>query len=140
MVIISVSPRQTERSAQQERSLQQACRCAAVADEYRCKDTLVLDLTGVTPVVDFFVIATGTSQRQMHAAADEVKRVLGAEGSRCHGLEGYENSTWILQDYGDIVLHLFTPEARQMYDLEHLWADAPRIDWRAVTGTPESRV
>lgn len=67
----------------------------------------------------------------MRAIADEVNRVLGEEGSSRLGVEGYETSSWILQDYGDVVLHVFTPETRGVYDLEHLWADAPRVDWRA---------
>ena len=103
--------------------------CAKVADDYRGKDTLVLDLTKITPIVDYFVLTTGTSRRQMHAIAEEVDRVLQLEGSSRIGVEGYQNSTWILQDYGDIVLHVFTAETRTLYDLEHLWADAPRVDW-----------
>jgi ribosome-associated protein len=91
---------------------------------------LVLDLTKITPIADYFVLTTGTSRRQMHAIAEEVDRVLEAAGSSRIGLEGYDNSTWILQDYGDVVLHVFTAETRALYDLEHLWADAPRIDWQ----------
>jgi len=66
----------------------------------------------------------------MHAIAEEVDRVLQGEGSNRIGLEGYQNSNWILQDYGDIVLHVFTAETRTVYDLEHLWADAAQVDWR----------
>ena len=113
-----------------QRSLRHACLCAKIADDYKGKDTLVLDLTAITPIVDYFVITTGTSRRQMHAVVEEVDRVLEAEGSSRIGLEGYRSNTWILQDYGDVVLHVFSSEAREIYDLEHLWADAPRIDWR----------
>ena len=102
---------------------------AAVADDYRGKDTLVLDMTQVTPIVDYFVVTTGTSRRQMHAIAEEVDRVLESVGSRRIGIEGYDSSSWILQDYGDTVLHVFTTETRDLYDLEHLWADAQRVDW-----------
>jgi ribosome-associated protein len=66
----------------------------------------------------------------MHAVVEEVDSVLESEGSRRIGLEGYSGNTWILQDYGDVVLHVFSSEARKIYDLEHLWADALRIDWR----------
>lgn len=117
---------------QQQRSLRHACLCAKVADEFRGTDTIVIDLTKITPIVDYFVISTGTSRRQMHAIAEEVDSILKAEGSKRIGLEGYDDSSWILQDYGDVVLHVFTEEAREIYDLEHLWADAPQIDWRAV--------
>ncbi len=72
----------------------------------------------------------------MRAIADEVDRVLREQGAERLGLEGYETSTWLLQDYGDIVLHIFTPEARGIYDLEHLWGDAPRVDWRTACNEP----
>jgi ribosome-associated protein len=115
---------------EQRRSLDHACRCALAADDSRGQDTVVLDLTGVTPIVDFFVIATANSGRQMRAIADAVTQTLRATGSRRIGKEGVDGSTWLLLDYGDIVLHVFSPEARAQYDLEHLWADAPRIDWK----------
>jgi ribosome-associated protein len=91
----------------------------------------VLDLTAVTPIFDFFVLTTASSVRQMRAIADEVDRVLGSEGSRPLGREGGESATWILHDFGDIVLHVFTAEARKLYDLENLWADAVPVDWQA---------
>jgi len=96
----------------------------------RGRETLVLDLTEVTPIVDYFVITTGSSGRQMRAVADEVDRIVRASGSRPRGIEGQHDANWILHDFGDIVLHVFSPEARKLYDLEHLWADAPRVDWR----------
>ncbi|MGH7127197.1 MAG: ribosome silencing factor [Planctomycetaceae bacterium] len=123
---VSISPEQYARS------LRQACLIARTAEEYRGQNTVVLDLTAITPIFDFFVITSGTSRRQMHAVAEEVDRALAGEGSPRRGVEGYEGSSWILQDYGDIVLHIFTPEVRQVYDLERLWADAKRIDWRNV--------
>lgn len=122
------------RSAAKERSLHLACRCAQAAEDARGQDTLVLDLTDVTPIVDYFVITTGTSSRQMKSLAAEVDRVLRREGSRPQGVEGEAGASWILHDFGDIVLHVFTSEARRLYDLEHLWADAPRVDWKAVNG------
>lgn len=131
---INTESNDEKRAAHYQVSLETACRCAKIADEYRGREVVVLDLTGVTPIVDFFVIATGTSRRQMHAIAEEINRELKREGNPPLGREGYEESTWILQDYGDVVLHVFTDEARAMYDLEGLWADAKRIDWQ--TGTP----
>jgi ribosome-associated protein len=113
------------------RSLKAACLCAKAAEDTRGKETLVLDLTEVTPIVDYFVITTGASGRQMSAVAEEVDRVMRSTGSRPRGVEGEKDSSWILHDFGDIVLHVFSPEARKLYDLEHLWADAPRVDWKA---------
>ncbi len=99
----------------------------------------MLDMTNVTPIVDYFILTTGSSRRQMHAVAEEVDRVLEAEeGSQRIGLEGYESNSWILQDYGDIVLHIFSPEARSLYELERLWADALPVDWKAYLEHSES--
>ncbi len=114
-------------------SRESAILCARIADDYRGLDTVILDLTDITPIVDFFVISTGATRRQMHAIAEEVDRVLNERGSRRVGLEGYRESNWILQDYGDVVLHVFTEEMRKLYDLERLWADAPRVEWQVDT-------
>lgn len=121
-----------ERQSQIDRTRQQACLAARVLADTRGQDVLVLDLTNVTPIVDFFVIATGTSVRQMRSMAEEVHKVLKHEGSRRRGSEGDVASPWLLQDYGDIVVHVFSQDARQLYDLEHLWADAPRVDWVSI--------
>lgn len=125
---------------QRARSLDHACRCAQIAEEYRGRDTLVLDLTEVTPIVDYFVITSGTNPRQMRALAEEVRAVMKTLGNRTSGTEGDGDSSWLLQDYGDIVLHVFQPEARKLYDLERLWADAKRIDWRTHLGLPAAPV
>jgi ribosome-associated protein len=129
------------RSAQlYQTSLSNAVIAAHIADQLRGQNIVVLDLTGITSIVDFFIIATGTSGRQMHAIADEVNRKLKHEdGNRRVSIEGYRTEgNWILVDYGDVVLHVFTPEGRQLYNLEQLWADAPRIDWKSLA--PPTRV
>ena len=104
--------------------------CARVADENKARDVVVLDMRKLTPLYDFFVIATGVGRRQLHALAEEIDAALHAEGDERLAIEGYEAGKWIMQDYGDIVVHVFDPESREYYDLEHLWADAPRLDWR----------
>ena len=125
---------------QRTRSLDDACRCAQIAEEFRGRDILVLDLTEVTPIFDYFVITTGSNPRQMFALAEEVRIKLKARGSHCLGTEGEAHSNWLVQDYGDMVLHVFQQEARGIYDLERLWADAKRIDWRAHLGLPAAPV
>lgn len=114
-------------------SLANAIAAARIADQLRGQNIVVLDLTRITSIVDFFVIVTGTSLRQMHAIADEVNFKLKHEdGNRRISIEGYRTQgNWILTDYGDVVLHVFTAEGRLLYNLEQLWADAPRIDWQA---------
>ncbi len=112
--------------------LELACLAAKVADDYRGGETVVLDLRAVTPMFDFFVITSGTSNRQMRSLAEEVNRVMKQRGSRSPGMEGDVGSPWLLYDYGDVVLHVLSPEARKLYNLEELWADAERVDWKAV--------
>ena len=102
---------------------------AKVCDDLRGKDTVVLDLTRITPLFDYFVICTGNSRRQMAAIAAEVSRVLKRHGSKRRGTEGTESSKWVVQDFGDVVIHVFAEDARGLYDLEHLWGDAPRVEW-----------
>ena len=118
-------------------SLDHACRCAYLCDQFRGQETFVLDLTAITPLFDYFVITTATNRRQMHAIADEVNREMKSLGSPRLGLEGYEGSSWVVEDYGDVVLHVFAPESRELYDLENLWGDAPRIDWRGRCAADE---
>lgn len=111
-------------------SLETALTVARIADEFRAQEIVVLDLRNVTPITDYFVIATATSGRQMQALADEVGRTLKGLGQRPLGVEGVEGTTWVLQDYGDVVLHVFNPESRKLYDLERLWADGVRVEWQ----------
>jgi ribosome-associated protein len=104
--------------------------CARVAEDNKGRDILVLDMREVTPLYDYFVIATGASRRQIHAIVEEIDDAMEAEGDRRLGIEGYESSKWVVQDYGDIVVHVFDQSAREYYGLEELWADAPKLDWK----------
>lgn len=116
--------------------LARACLCAKIADDHRGRDTVVLDLTGITPIVDYFVISTATSRRQMLAIVDDTDRALRERGQEPLGREGLDSDSWVLLDYGDVVLHIFSEESRAAYDLERLWADAARVDWRGELGLP----
>jgi ribosome-associated protein len=100
-----------------------------VAADNKARDVVVLDMRGVTPIYDFLVLTTGASRRQMHAIAEEVDAALREVGDRRLGIEGYHASRWIVQDYGDVVVHVFDPETREYYALEDLWADAQKVDW-----------
>jgi ribosome-associated protein len=84
------------------------------------------------PLYDFFVLATGASRRQIHTLAEEIDAALRAEGEVRKHIEGYEASKWVVQDYGDFVVHVFDPETRAYYALEELLADAPKLDWERV--------
>jgi ribosome-associated protein len=118
-------------------SLDRACLAARVASENKARDIVVLDLRGITPLYDFFVLATGASRRQIHTITEEVDAALRGQGDRRLAVEGYEASTWVVQDYGDVMVHVFNPQTREYYSLEDLWADAPKIDWEHHVGADE---
>jgi ribosome-associated protein len=110
------------------RSLELAKAAARTAAENRGRDIVILDMREVTPVFDYFVLATGSSRRQLHAMSEEIDHKLEDDlGDHRMGVEGYQESRWILLDYGDVVVHLFEPEAREYYGLEDLWCDATRV-------------
>lgn len=89
----------------------------------------MLDVREVTSFTDYFVIATGANPRQIQAIADEITQRLKQHGEYPASLEGYQNAEWILIDYGDFVVHIFSPKARVYYDLERLWRDAKPVKW-----------
>lgn len=116
-------------NSQVDETLEIARMVVQIADDFRGKDILLLDMRPITPIVDYFVIVTANSQRQMKALGEEVARVMKKRGYRRLGEEGTEgDGVWVLQDFGDVVLHVFSPEGRELYDLEGLWADAPRVE------------
>lgn len=119
------------------RSLELALAAARTASENRGRDIVVLDLRDVTPVFDFFVIASGTSRRQLHAMSEEIDHKLEDDlGDKRMGIEGYSESRWILLDYGSVVIHLFDDATREYYDLENLWTQAKRVDLTGVIEAP----
>jgi ribosome-associated protein len=123
--IADVSPSLETR---QERSLQLALAAARTADDNRGQDIAVLDMRSMTTEFDYFVLVTGNSRRQLHAISEEIDRVLEGElGDQRLGIEGYNESRWILLDYGSVVIHLFDADTRAYYALEDLWAHAQRV-------------
>lgn len=111
-----------------ERSLKLAMAAAKTAEENRGQDIVVLDLTSITPEFDYFVFATGTSRRQLHAMSEEIDHALEDDlGDKRLGIEGYSESRWILLDYGSVVVHLFDDESRDFYALENLWSEATQV-------------
>lgn len=108
---------------------QRACIAAKIAADNKGRDIVVLDMRSCTPIFDYFVIATGTSRRQVHTLAEEIDAALRAEGDERMSIEGYEASKWVVQDYGDVMIHIFDADTRDYYKLEELWADAVKVDW-----------
>ena len=104
-----------------------ALAAAKLAAERHCSDIVVLDLIGKSPATDYFVIATGTSDRQMRTVADEICDEAKKIRFQRFGRAGYEQAKWILLDFVDVVIHIFDKQYRDYYDLELLWGDAEKL-------------
>ena len=103
-------------------------RAAELALERKAQDVLILDLQGISSATDFFVIATGTSDIQVKAVSDHVIEESKKEGQRPDHVEGLRTGRWVLMDFIDFVVHVFHPDAREFYQLETLWGDAPTLE------------
>src|SRR3954469_22562583 len=102
-----------------------AIECAA---DKKALDMRVLDLRDIASFTEFFIIASGTNQRQVQAIADEIEEQLKKQlQTRPVRIEGYNSAEWLLMDYGDFIVHIFNKEAREFYDLERLWRDAGKV-------------
>jgi len=121
------APRPAAPGARPDPSRPRALSVARAGLDKKAEDVQVLDVRGLSSYADYFVLMTAESERQAGAIADHVDERLKAEGATKVGVEGYESGRWILVDYGDVVCHVLSPEAREFYDLEGLWADAPRV-------------
>lgn len=104
-----------------------ARRAAQVLLDNKANDVVMLDLRPVSDMADFFIVASGTSDTHVRAAAGHVVETLKKEGIRVHSVEGLEQGRWVLLDYVDFVVHVFHPTLRTYYQLERLWGDAPAV-------------
>ena len=107
---------------------ERALECVRAALDHKAYDLVVLELGNLSSVADYFVICSGRSDTQVEAIADGVQRHLAAQGERPISVEGLPRAQWALLDYGDVVVHVFYVPVRQFYDLERLWARAPRVE------------
>ncbi len=107
-------------------------------DDKKAMDIVALDISSVASFADCFLLCSGDSQRQIQAIADEVEQQMSAQGFRPAHIEGYNNAEWILLDYLDLVVHVFSKQARAYYDLERLWRDAKTIDISKLLEPPET--
>lgn len=112
---------------------------ARAADDKKAQDIVVLRVRDLLHVTDAFVIASASNTRQVRTIAEEVERqVKEIGGPGPLRVEGLDESRWVLMDYGDFVVHVFLDEAREYYNLERLWSDAPLIEWQAATAVNEA--
>ena len=118
------------------------------ADDKKAYDLLALDISGIASFASYFIFCTGDSSRQIQAVADEIEKQLRDAGIRPSHVEGYQNSEWILMDYFDLVIHIFSKNARAFYDLERLWRDGKKLNAQKLireadkktVGSPQSEV
>ena len=106
-----------------------AAAAADALDAKQGRDIVLLDMGPLLEILDLFVIASGTSKRQVRTLAEEVDTRLEEHGRAPLRVEGMDTAEWVLLDYGDLAVHIFQPEAREFYALERLWGDAPRVSW-----------
>ncbi len=97
-------------------------------EEKKAFDIQVIDISKVSILADFFVIASGSNPNQIHAMADLVEEKLSKEGVHARSVEGYQNANWILMDYQDLVIHIFDQESREFYNLERIWSDGETVE------------
>jgi len=107
-----------------------AVQAARLAANTNCQNVVVLDVTGVSPVTDFLVIATGTSPRQMKTVGDEVEEVGEGQDYRAISRVGDDSSSWTCIDFVDVVVHVFSRDARSYNDIDGLWGDTRPVEWR----------
>jgi ribosome-associated protein len=112
---------------------------AAAALDRQAEDVLALDVRDLTSLADTFLIASGRSRQHVRAIAEAVLEAARRDGIRSLGAEGLEEGRWALLDFGSAIFHVFHEEARRHYDLERLWADAPRLDVAPVEAKPQRK-
>lgn len=118
----------TKKTAAKPKLPAQLTAAIQAARDKKATDLVVLDLRKTGAFTDFFLIATGANPRQVHAIADAVEQALKAKHVRPAHLEGYQRAEWVLVDYFDFIVHVFSPSARSFYGLERLWGNAARIE------------
>jgi len=112
---------------------QLALLAAEVCDEKKAKEIIVLDVRKITTISDYFIVCSTTNERQARAIAEGMRMRMKELGRREMGVEGIEDARWVLQDFGDIVLHIFHESQREFYDIEGLWADAKQVRWKKAS-------
>ena len=105
-----------------------ARRSRELLDEKLAGDIIILDLRGLSTITDYFVICSAESRRQIKALAEHVAAQLANDGLRATHVEGLDDPSWVVIDYFDAIVHIFDPETRELYNIEKLWGDAPRVD------------
>ncbi len=101
---------------------------AAALEDKKARDLKILDISDVSVLADYFIIASGSNRNQVQAMVDEVEEKLGQAGYTPKQIEGYQTANWILMDYQDLIIHVFDEENRLFYDLERIWRDGNLVE------------
>lgn len=118
----------SKNAGSKERSGEFARIAIAALEEKKATDIRVIDISEVSVLADYFIIANGTNRAQIQALSDEVSEKMEKAGAVLKQVEGYDNASWILLDFGDVIVHIFGQEDRLLYDLERIWRDGKQVD------------
>lgn len=118
-----------QKITQAESIVDLARKCAVAADDKKASDVVILDVSQLTSFADYFIVCSAPSERQVQAIVSNVEDAMRESGFKPIGVEGLETCSWVLVDFGDFIFHCFTDAAREYYDLEGFWIDAPKIDF-----------
>lgn len=119
-------------------SLELASKIVKILDSKKGEDITVLDVSEITPMTDCFVFCTGNSNTQVNALSDTVDEILSADGISPHHIEGARSGSWVLLDYGSVIVHVMYKDMREYYNIERLWRDAVVVDTAEILGTEEN--
>ncbi len=111
-----------------------AVECARLGDAFKGENITVLEMGSLIEITDYFVIMNGNNRRQIRAIGEEIIQQMKGQGIYRTHMDGLDSAVWVLTDFGDVIVHIFNEEARDYYDLDGLWADAPRVDWQQEPG------
>lgn len=113
---------------EKDKSMEMARLAIEALEDKKAEDIHVIDISEVSVIADYFIIAGGSNRSQIQALCDNVEEKLGKAGNAVRQIEGYNTANWILMDFGDVIIHIFDKENRLLYDLERIWRDGKQID------------
>lgn len=112
----------------EQKSMEMARLAIGALEDKKAEDIRVIDISEVSVIADYFLIAGGSNRSQIQALCDNVEEALGRAGYLCRQKEGYDTANWILMDFGDVIVHIFDKENRLLYDLERIWRDGRQVE------------
>ncbi len=118
---------------QEQNNMETVALAVAALEDKKAEDIRIIDISEISVMADFFLIAGGNNRSQIQAMCDNVEERLGRAGHPVKQIEGYDTANWILMDFGDLIVHIFDKENRLLYDLERLWRDGREVDTAALS-------